>query len=165
MTAGAAALATAAGCQPAARRSAEYGPGFTRPNRLTIRLAPDPIRSAIGLVVVGVSGRRASVSRRAGCREPDQEWLIELIHDVRPTSGARHRDLARQLRTAIASGEVPVGARLPPQRELARLLSIGRTTVVAAYNLLRAESLVVARQGAGTWVARRPVPGRRPDGQ
>lgn len=36
------------------------------------------------------------------------------------------------------------------------LLSVGRTTVVGAYNLLRAESLVVMRQGAGTWVTSRP---------
>ena len=53
------------------------------------------------------------------------------------------------------SGEVPVGARLPPQRELALLLSVGRTTVVTAYNLLRGESLVEMTQGAGTWVVGR----------
>jgi DNA-binding GntR family transcriptional regulator len=61
------------------------------------------------------------------------------------------------------SGELPVGARLPPQRELAHLLSIGRTTVVSACNLLRAESLLVTRQGSGTWVAGRPAPGRWDD--
>jgi DNA-binding GntR family transcriptional regulator len=88
-------------------------------------------------------------------RPLDQERLITLIRDVRP-SGARYRDLAAALRAAIASGEVPIGTRLPPQRELARLLLVGRTTVVAAYNLLRAESLIVMRQGAGTWVVRRP---------
>ena len=88
--------------------------------------------------------------------EPDQEWLVALTQDVRPSSGVRYRDLATALRAAIASGELPAGAKLPPQRELARLLSIGRTTVVSAYNLLCAESLIVMRQGAGTWVARRP---------
>ena len=45
--------------------------------------------------------------------------------------GVRYRELARRLRAAIASGELPVGARLPPQRDLARALSVGRTTVVA----------------------------------
>ncbi len=89
-------------------------------------------------------------------RSLEQEWLVALIHDVRPSSDPRYRELATALRSAIASGEVPVGTRLPPQRELARLLSVGRTTVVAAYNLLRAESLIVMRQGAGTWVTRRP---------
>jgi DNA-binding GntR family transcriptional regulator len=88
-------------------------------------------------------------------RSLEQERLITLIRDVRP-SGARYRDLAAALRAAIANGEVRVGTRLPPQRELARRLSVGRTTVVAAYNLLRAESLIVMRQGAGTWVVRRP---------
>ena len=85
----------------------------------------------------------------------DEKRLIALIRDVRP-SGARYRDLAAALRVAIASGEVPIGTRLPPQRDLARRLSVGRTTVVAAYNLLCAESLIVMRQGAGTWVVRRP---------
>jgi DNA-binding GntR family transcriptional regulator len=88
-------------------------------------------------------------------RSLEQERLITLIRDVRP-SGARYRDLAAAMRAAIANGEVPIGTRLPPQRELARRLSVGRTTVVAAYNLLRAESLIVMRQGAGTWVVRRP---------
>lgn len=85
----------------------------------------------------------------------DQERLIALIRDAVP-SGARYRDLAAALRLAIASGEVPIGTRLPPERELARLLSVGRTTVVAAYNLLRAESLIAMKQGVGTWVVRRP---------
>ena len=88
-------------------------------------------------------------------RSLDQERLVALIRDVR-LSGARYRDLAAALRAAIASGEVPIGTRLPPQRELARHLSVGRTTIVAAYNLLRAESLIVMKQGAGTWVVRRP---------
>ena len=85
----------------------------------------------------------------------DQERLVTLIRDA-VSSGARYRDLATALRAAIASGEVPIGTRLPPERELARLLSVGRTTVVAAYNLLRAESLIAMKQGVGTWVVRRP---------
>ena len=85
----------------------------------------------------------------------DQDRLIKLIRDARQ-SGARYRDLAAALRAAIANGDVPIGTRLPPERELARRLSVGRTTVVAAYNLLCAESLIVMRQGAGTWVVGRP---------
>ena len=87
---------------------------------------------------------------------------MPLIRDVRAMSGVGYRDLAAALRSAIASGEVPLGTKLPPQRELASLLSIGRTSVVSAYNLLRAESLLVTRQGAGTWVARRPASEPRP---
>lgn len=86
-----------------------------------------------------------------------EEWLTALARDVGASSGIGYRDLATALRAAIVSGDVPVGTKLPPERELAGFLSIGRTSVVAAYNLLRSESLLVTRQGAGTWVApRRP---------
>ena len=88
--------------------------------------------------------------------QADQEWLVALERDVCRCSGVRYRDLASAIRAAIASGEVPVGTKLPPQRELARRLSIGRTTTVSAYNLLRAESLIAMKQGAGTWVVCRP---------
>ncbi|MFL6006125.1 MAG: GntR family transcriptional regulator [Gaiellaceae bacterium] len=86
----------------------------------------------------------------------EQEWLVGVSDTVRRSSGVRYRELATALRGAIASGELPVGAKLPSERELARLLSIGRTTIVSAYNVLQAESLIVVKQGAGTWVVRRP---------
>jgi DNA-binding GntR family transcriptional regulator len=88
--------------------------------------------------------------------ELEQEWRVELGQALRRHAGARYRSLASALRDAIASGELPVGAKLPPERELAASLSIGRTTVVSAYNLLKAESLIVTKQGAGTWVVRSP---------
>jgi GntR family transcriptional regulator / MocR family aminotransferase len=72
------------------------------------------------------------------------------------SSSAQYRELAEGLRAAIATGELAPGTQLPPQRELARRLSVARTTVVSAYNLLLLESLLVAKRGAGTWVARRP---------
>ncbi|HSC90509.1 MAG TPA: winged helix-turn-helix domain-containing protein [Gaiellaceae bacterium] len=109
-----------------------------------------------------MSGRPTGVGRPPRRREPNPDWLAALARDVRLSSDARYRELATALRAAIANGEVPVGSRLPPQRELADRLAIGRTTVVAAYNLLRADSLLATRQGAGTWVARRPAPARRP---
>ena len=89
-------------------------------------------------------------------RTKDDEWLVAVMSDVRCSSRVGYRDLAAALRAVIVRGELQVGTRLPPQRELACLLSIGRTTVVCAYNLLRAESIIVTRQGAGTWVVRRP---------
>ena len=92
---------------------------------------------------------------RASVGAVDQDRLLAALRDVRLTEGRRPRDLAAGLRSAIMSGDVPVGARLPPQRELALLMSVGRTTVVVAYNLLRGESLVKMTQGAGTWVAGR----------
>lgn len=87
---------------------------------------------------------------------PEQEWLVALGQTVRESSDVRYRGLATALRDAIANGRLPVGTKLPPERELATFLSIGRTTVVSAYNLLQAESLIATKQGAGTWVVRRP---------
>jgi DNA-binding transcriptional MocR family regulator len=58
------------------------------------------------------------------------------------------------LRAGIASGDFPAHTRLPPERQLAAALALSRTTVVTAYDVLRAEGLVESRQGSGTWVRR-----------
>jgi len=68
--------------------------------------------------------------------------------------GPLYRRLAEALRAAIDSGEVEVGARLPPERALARQLAVSRTTVVQAYGLLRSDDCLESRQGSGTWVRR-----------
>ena len=65
----------------------------------------------------------------------------------------QYRRLADLLRGQIASGELAPGTRLPSERDLAVCASVSRTTVVAAYNLLRADALVQTRRGLGTWVA------------
>ncbi|MFE9319702.1 PLP-dependent aminotransferase family protein [Nocardia sp. NPDC052278] len=61
--------------------------------------------------------------------------------------------LARRLRTLIDDGELRPGMPLPPDRALAKVLAVGRSTVVAAYDLLSVEGRVVRRQGSGTRVA------------
>jgi DNA-binding transcriptional MocR family regulator len=61
--------------------------------------------------------------------------------------------LAARLRRLIDEGELPLGEPLPPDRALAQALAVGRSTVVAAYDLLRADGRVVRRQGSGTRVA------------
>ncbi|HEY4570514.1 MAG TPA: PLP-dependent aminotransferase family protein, partial [Kribbella sp.] len=67
--------------------------------------------------------------------------------------------LAARLRRLIDDGELPPGALLPPDRALAGALAVGRTTVVAAYDLLRAEGRITRRQGSGTRVAGVPSGG------
>ena len=61
--------------------------------------------------------------------------------------------LAARMRTLIDDGELPPGARLPPDRALASALAVGRSTVVAAYDQLAVEGRIVRRQGSGTRVA------------
>ncbi|TDD29128.1 PLP-dependent aminotransferase family protein [Kribbella turkmenica] len=61
--------------------------------------------------------------------------------------------LAARMRRLIDDGDLPPGALLPPDRALAAALAVGRTTVVAAYELLRSEGRIVRRRGSGTRVA------------
>ncbi len=61
--------------------------------------------------------------------------------------------LATRFRQVIDEGLLPPGTRLPPDRTLAAALAVGRTTVVAAYEVLRQEGRIVRRQGSGTRVA------------
>jgi len=67
------------------------------------------------------------------------------------------RDLAgeiyRQIRGALLEGRLRSGDPLPPSRELARRLSVSRTTVMVAYDRLIGEGFVATRVGAGTFVA------------
>jgi GntR family transcriptional regulator/MocR family aminotransferase len=86
---------------------------------------------------------------------------------LRATSGvALHIDLSEsrlraglehELREAVRLGRLTPGIRLPSSRTFARELGIARNTVADAYGQLIAEGWLVARQGAGTWVAERPT--------
>jgi GntR family transcriptional regulator/MocR family aminotransferase len=62
-------------------------------------------------------------------------------------------EIYRQLRRAILDGRLPPGERLPPTRELARRLSVSRSTVTVAYDRLTGEGFLSGRQGAGTFVS------------
>lgn len=64
------------------------------------------------------------------------------------------QQIVDQLSNAISQGGLPHGAKLPPIRELAELLSVGKSTVVDALDHLRAKGLVVSRQGSGHYVHR-----------
>ena len=84
------------------------------------------------------------------------------------TSGERLRALHGQLRAAILEGRLQPGLRLPSTRALADACGVSRNTAMAAYDLLLSEGYLVARQGAGTYVAnalpdltRRKAPGER----
>lgn len=67
--------------------------------------------------------------------------------------GARHAQLTRALRTAILSGRVNAGDRLPATRDLAETLGLSRNTVLSAYEQLSAEGFINGRVGSGSYVA------------
>ncbi|MFD0785846.1 GntR family transcriptional regulator, partial [Micromonospora azadirachtae] len=59
--------------------------------------------------------------------------------------------LAGAVRGLLADGRLPLGVRLPAERELAQALKISRTTVTAAYRQLRESGHLASRRGAGSW--------------
>ena len=60
--------------------------------------------------------------------------------------------LRDSFREAILSGELPGGTLLPPERKLAEELGVNRSTVVKAYDELKAEGLAEGFVGRGTTV-------------
>lgn len=61
--------------------------------------------------------------------------------------------LAEGLRIVITDGRVPVGVRLPSERDLTAALGLSRTTVTRAYAELRERGFLVSRQGSGSVAA------------
>jgi DNA-binding transcriptional regulator YhcF (GntR family) len=69
--------------------------------------------------------------------------------------------LKAQIRHHIASGQLPVGSRIPPVRTLAGFLRVNRNTVARAYAELETEGVLDATPGRGTFVIWAP-PARPP---
>src|SRR5437764_2278206 len=59
--------------------------------------------------------------------------------------------LAATVRGLLSDGRLPLGVRLPAERELALALGISRTTISAAYRVLRETGHLTSRRGAGSW--------------
>ena len=63
-----------------------------------------------------------------------------------------YRQIADQLRGLIRAGEFAVGARLPPERDLAAQLGVSRPSVREALIALEVEGWVEVRMGSGIYV-------------
>jgi GntR family transcriptional regulator, transcriptional repressor for pyruvate dehydrogenase complex len=66
------------------------------------------------------------------------------------------RRLFEQLAGEIRSGRLAPGARLPTEQALTRAARVSRTVVREAVAALRAEGLVITRQGVGAFVSAEP---------
>src|SRR6187551_2478171 len=62
-------------------------------------------------------------------------------------------ELVVRLTDDITSGKIPPGARLPTEQEMIATTGVSRTVVREAVAALRADGLVVTRQGVGAFVA------------
>jgi DNA-binding FadR family transcriptional regulator len=71
---------------------------------------------------------------------------------VLPRNVPLSTQIAEQLRERIASGEFPVGSRLPTELELTAQLGVSRNSVREATRSLVHSGLLVSRAGDGTYV-------------
>src|SRR5829696_3763967 len=93
--------------------------------------------------------RKASGSGARNMPQRAQQPIFRPLEQLRA-----HELVAEQIRRQIALRLVSPGHSLPPERELARLFGVGRTTVQQAIQLLEREQLLESRRGrsGGTFV-------------
>lgn len=68
-------------------------------------------------------------------------------------AGPKYKAVAEMIRQAARGGEIGIGDRLPPVRDLAWRLKIAPGTVARAYTILTDEGVLMAEVGRGTFVA------------
>lgn len=85
---------------------------------------------------------------------PDETWqtMLERIH-LSPGETPLYKQLADAIADQIDRGDLSVGDRLPPQRDIAQQLRINITTVTRAIGALQQRGLVESRSGRGTRVS------------
>src|SRR5690349_24674304 len=71
---------------------------------------------------------------------------------ARASSEALTPTIVKQVRDLIQTGDLPLGSKLPPERELAQRLSVSRASLRQAMKALESMGLIVARVGVGNFV-------------
>lgn len=94
-------------------------------------------------------------------KRPDDVHPSEAATDpmqvYRPAQRTRLADqLYEQVLQRIVSGEYPEGTKLPSENQLSEAFGVSRAIVREAFFRLQVDGLIVARQGSGTYVQRRP---------
>ncbi|MFF5295013.1 GntR family transcriptional regulator [Paractinoplanes globisporus] len=86
---------------------------------------------------------------------------LDFLGDLDPDDSRQaSQQIANLLRAAILTKKLPPGVKLPSQRDLADRFNVARETIKRAIEALRAERLIVSRQGSGIYVraqTQRPV--------
>jgi GntR family transcriptional repressor for pyruvate dehydrogenase complex len=76
--------------------------------------------------------------------------IFKLIDSEK--NGKTAEEVVARLREMIHRGELRSGDRLPPERDLAKLLGVSRPTLRAGIRSLAAVGVLKSKQGAGTFV-------------
>ena len=72
--------------------------------------------------------------------------------------GTTSEEVVQNLREMVQRGELRPGDRLPPERDLAKLLGVSRPTLRAGIRSLAAVGVLQSKQGAGTFVVNNDGP-------
>jgi len=75
-----------------------------------------------------------------------------LIHVDTLSPEPIFEQIAYQVRTAVARGDLRHGDKLQSVRELAKTAGVNPNTVVKAYDVLQRDGIIVRKQGAGCFV-------------
>lgn len=79
-----------------------------------------------------------------------------MWYQIDPSSGTPiYRQLADQVRQAVASGVLRAGDRLPSVRDLAAELAVNPNTIAKAYQELEREGVIETPRGKGSFIADR----------
>ncbi|WP_331374419.1 aminotransferase-like domain-containing protein [Sinorhizobium chiapasense] len=82
--------------------------------------------------------------------------MTTWLPDIQQGQGPLYARIADQIEQAIGSGTLPVGRKLPPQRNLAFDIGVTIGTIGRAYNIVRERGLVSGEVGRGTYVLDHP---------
>lgn len=63
-----------------------------------------------------------------------------------------HQQISDYVKRKILNGEWTVGTKIPPQRRLAELFEVNRSTIVTALDELTADGLIESKVGSSTKV-------------
>ncbi|MEX3623409.1 PLP-dependent aminotransferase family protein [Viridibacillus arvi] len=64
-----------------------------------------------------------------------------------------HSQIVDWITSLIQQGEWTIGMKLPPQRKLAEMLDVNRSTIIQVLDELKADGLLETKRGGGTFVA------------
>lgn len=78
---------------------------------------------------------------------------------LEPLASQKKADyVIEQIALAIQEGQFKVGEQLPPERELAVMLNVGRSSIREALGILQTAGVVNVKHGTGTFVRSQPSP-------
>lgn len=79
--------------------------------------------------------------------------LAQLLPDLATLPGPLYLALSRSVAALILDARIALETQLPSERALAEALAVSRSSVTAAYDLLRRDGYVASRVGAGSFAA------------